>query len=122
MFAPAGTLIDGLVRFVLQLSPYGCVVHEFEPAGLLPRSASFFHVQVVAADVVHAFAVSKLSEKSVACVPDEVGSGIAQAPRDRVKSASVVAPRSIDMSQIIVFGRPFWKCSQVGVVAVMSSV
>src|SRR6266508_6159725 len=106
VFAPAGTVIDGLVSSVLQLSPYGCVVHEFDGEWALPPSASFFHVQVVAADVVHAFVVSKSSVKNVACVAETVGSGIAHAPRERVKSASVVAPRSIDMSQIIVLGGP----------------
>ena len=73
-------------------------------------------------DVVHAFVPSKSSEKSVTWVADCVGSGIAQAPRERVNTASVVAPRSIEKLQIIVFGSPFWKCFQTGVVAVMSSV
>ena len=47
---------------------------------------------------------------------------MAHAPRERVNTASVVAPRSIEKLQIIVFGRPFWYRSHVGVVAVMSSV
>jgi hypothetical protein len=66
--------------------------------------------------------VSKLSEKSVTCVADTVGSGIAHAPRDRVKSASVVAPRSIDMSQTITLGRPLVNLFHTTGDAVMSSV
>ena len=118
MFEPEGTVIGGLSRLTSHASVYGADVHAVD--GLC---ASVVFVQLPhSPDVVHAFAVSKSSEKSVTCVADVVGSGIAQAPRDRVKTASVVAPRSIDMSQTIVFGRPFWKCSQIGVVAVMSSV
>ena len=74
------------------------------------------------ADGVQPLFVSKSSEKTVTCCADEVGSGIAQAPRERVNTASVVAPRSIEKLQIIVFGSPFWKWLQTGVVAVMSSV
>ena len=117
MFAADETVIDGLSRLMSQAS---CRAPRHAVDGLC---ASVVFDQLHASDVVvHAFAVSKSSEKTATCVADCAGSGIAQAPRDRVKTASVVAPRSIDSSQIITFGRPFWKWNQVGVAAVMSSV
>ena len=104
VFAPDGTEIDGLSRLTSQASVYGAVVQAFD--GLL---ASVVCVQLqFEDDCVQPLFVSKSSEKSVTCVADWVGSGIAHAPRERVNTASVVAPRSIEKLQIIVFGRPSW--------------
>ena len=107
VFEPVGTEIAGLSRLTSHASVYGAVVHAVD--GLF-ASVVFVQLQLLD-DVVQPFAVSKSSEKSVTCVPDDVGSGMAQAPRERVNTASVVAPRSIEKLQIIVFGRPFWKRS-----------
>ena len=49
-------------------------------------------------------------------------SGHAKAPRPRVQSESVVAPRSIDMSQIITAGSPAVKRYQIGEAWSMLSV
>src|SRR5215210_7130480 len=100
VLAPVGTVIDGLSRLTSQASVYGADVHAVD--GLCASLVCVHAPQPD--DVVQPFEVSKSSEKSVTCVADDVGSGMTQAPRDRVKSASVVAPRSIDMSQIIVLG------------------
>ena len=96
MVAPFGIVIAGLVRFVEQPSPYGWVVHSCVPLEESEPLPSLLHVQAVAAVVVHALSVSKSSVKAVCWVADSVGSGIAHAPRERVKTASVVAPRSIE--------------------------
>jgi hypothetical protein len=49
-------------------------------------------------------------------------SGHAKAPRPRVQSERVVAPRSIDMSQIITAGNPSVKRYQIGDVWLTLSV
>ena len=51
-----------------------------------------------------------------------LGSGKTKAPRPRVHTERVVAPRSIDMSQIITWGMPASKRYQIGDAAVTSSV
>jgi hypothetical protein len=51
-----------------------------------------------------------------------LGNGQTKAPRLRVQTESVVAPRSICMSQIMAFGRPALNRCQLGDAAVMSSV
>src|SRR5207249_1225566 len=50
------------------------------------------------------------------------GSGHAYAPRPRVNTARVVAPRSTDMSQIITWGSPFSNRCHTGDAAEMSFV
>src|ERR1051325_9825590 len=111
VLAPEGTVIDELSRLTSHESVYGAVDHAVVP---LCASVVLAQLQLLV-DVVHALADSKSSEKSVTCVADAVGSGTAHAPRERVNTASVVAPRSIEKLQIIVFGRPFWNFSHVGV-------
>src|SRR4051812_3126333 len=50
------------------------------------------------------------------------GRGHAYAPRERVKAASVVKPRSIERSQIITLGIPVLNFAHAGFATVMSFV
>src|SRR5438067_47055 len=56
------------------------------------------------------------------CANGTSGSGQTYAPRERVKAARVVKPRSIAMSHTITLGIPALKRFHVGDAAVMSSV
>lgn len=78
----------------------------------------------VAVEVAVAVAVAVAVEVGVGVgvASGPLVSGKTKAPRPRVQTDSVVAPRSIDMSQIITCGMPASKRYQSGDAAVTSSV